>query len=46
MNRWITKKIADIADVVAGGTPSTNNSEFWNGNIGWIKTVFFPLHPL
>ena len=36
MNRWITKKIADIADVVAGGTPSTNNSEFWNGNIGWI----------
>lgn len=36
MNRWITKKIADIADVVAGGTPSTNNSEFWNGDIGWI----------
>ena len=36
MNRWITKKIADIADVVAGGTPSTNNFEFWNGNIGWI----------
>lgn len=36
MNRWVTKKIADIADVVAGGTPSTNNSEFWNGNIGWI----------
>ena len=36
MNRWITKKIADIADVVAGGTPSTNNSEFWNGDICWI----------
>lgn len=36
MNSWITKKIADIADVVAGGTPSTNNSEFWNGDIGWI----------
>lgn len=32
MNRWITKKIANVTDnvtdIVAGGTPSTNNSEF------------------
>lgn len=33
---WITRKIADIANVVAGGTPNTGNSDFWNGDIGWI----------
>lgn len=36
MEKWITRKIADIADVVAGGTPNTGNSDFWNGDIGWI----------
>lgn len=36
MEKWITRKIADIADVVAGGTLNTGNSDFWNGDIGWI----------
>lgn len=36
MNIWQTKKIIDFAKVVAGGTPSTEIQEYWNGDIGWI----------
>lgn len=36
MDKWIIKKIADIAEVVSGGTPSTDIPEFWNGDVSWI----------
>lgn len=29
-------KIKEIGTVVSGGTPSTNNSSFWDGNVPWI----------
>ena len=29
-------KICQIGEVVGGGTPSTDNEEFWDGNIPWI----------
>ncbi len=29
-------RIQDICEVVAGGTPSTQNSSFWGGNIVWL----------
>ena len=29
-------KINDIGKVVSGGTPSTKNKEYWNGDIAWI----------
>lgn len=29
-------KIAQIGEVVGGGTPSTSNDEYWDGNIPWI----------
>lgn len=29
-------KIAQIGEVVGGGTPSTSNEEYWGGNIPWI----------
>lgn len=29
-------KIKDIAVVIGGGTPDTNNVEYWNGNINWF----------
>lgn len=32
---WAVVKINDICDIVGGSTPSTNNKEFWNGNILW-----------
>ncbi len=33
------KKIAEIADVVTGGTPSTSNPEYWDGGtIPWLQS--------
>lgn len=28
-----------MADIVGGGTPSTSNDEYWNGNIDWYSPV-------
>lgn len=33
---WVKKKIAEVCETVGGGTPSTKNSEYWNGDITWI----------
>lgn len=33
---WQKIKIGDIADVIGGGTPSTKNYDFWNGDISWL----------
>ena len=33
---WEILKIEDFADVIGGGTPSTKNSTYWNGDIPWI----------
>jgi type I restriction enzyme S subunit len=33
---WEIKYIKNIAKVVGGGTPSTTNNEYWNGNINWF----------
>lgn len=32
---WKVKKIEEICDTYGGGTPSTKNSEYWNGDIKW-----------
>ena len=29
-------RVEEFADVYSGGTPSTNNNNFWNGEIPWI----------
>ena len=29
-------KLGDVAEIVGGGTPSTKNPEFWDGDIPWI----------
>ena len=36
MEGWKDYKIEDIADVVGGGTPSSNIDDYWNGDISWI----------
>jgi len=36
MGKWQLVKIKDLGNVIGGGTPSTNNNEFWNGEIFWI----------
>lgn len=32
---WEQRKLGDIADIVGGGTPSTGNQSYWNGDIDW-----------
>ena len=29
--------MGDVAEIVGGGTPSTNISKYWNGNINWYS---------
>jgi len=36
MSEWVTRRISDIAEVVAGGTPSTSVAEYWDGDVSWI----------
>jgi len=33
---WRMMKVSEFADVVGGGTPSTKQEEFWNGDIPWL----------
>jgi len=32
---WEQRKVSDIATIVGGGTPDTNNSAYWGGDIDW-----------
>lgn len=36
-NDWEQRKLGEIAKVIGGGTPSTKNSDYWNGNINWYS---------
>ena len=33
---WKVKSIAEVAEVIGGGTPSTKKPEYWNGKIAWL----------
>lgn len=35
MNDWEQRKLGEYAEIVGGGTPSTNVSAYWDGNINW-----------
>ena len=30
---WEQRELVDIAEIVGGGTPDTNNSNYWDGDI-------------
>ncbi len=32
---WDVKKLGEIADIRSGGTPSTNQQQFWDGDVFW-----------
>jgi type I restriction enzyme S subunit len=34
---WVWTNIASVGDVVAGGTPSTNEPSYWGNEINWIS---------
>lgn len=32
---WEQHKLGEVADIVGGGTPSTSNDDYWDGDIDW-----------
>ena len=36
MEGWKEVKLEEIADVVGGGTPSTKEDSYWNGDVNWV----------
>lgn len=36
-SNWTKVCIGEIADITSGGTPSRSNSDYWNGDIPWLK---------
>jgi type I restriction enzyme, S subunit len=36
---WVKSTVGEIYDIIGGGTPSTNISEYWNGDIPWITSA-------
>ncbi len=32
---WEQRKVSEVAEVIGGGTPSTGNPEYWDGDINW-----------
>ena len=38
---WMFVRLKHIGEIVGGGTPKTNISEYWNGNIPWLTPADF-----
>jgi type I restriction enzyme, S subunit len=36
--QWEEKTVGDFTDCTAGGTPSTQNAEYWGGSIRWMNS--------
>ncbi|WGE86315.1 restriction endonuclease subunit S [Actinobacillus equuli subsp. haemolyticus] len=36
-NVWEQRKLGEVVEIIGGGTPDTNNPEYWNGNIDWYS---------
>ena len=34
---WEQRKLGDVATIMGGGTPSTNNDAYWDGDIDWYS---------
>ncbi|WP_455585153.1 restriction endonuclease subunit S [Bacteroides sp.] len=37
-DEWEINNLAEIANFIGGGTPSSSNLSFWNGSIPWISS--------
>ena len=36
---WKVERIVNVGEVIGGGTPSTENEEYWDGDIPWLSPV-------
>ncbi|MBC5797009.1 restriction endonuclease subunit S [Sphaerospermopsis sp. LEGE 00249] len=39
ITKWPLVRLGSVAQIESGGTPSTNKSEYWDGNINWATLV-------
>jgi type I restriction enzyme S subunit len=37
-NEWKTKTLIELGDFMGGGTPSSANTSFWDGEIPWVSS--------
>ena len=35
-SKWPIVKLSNVCEILGGGTPSTSNPDYWNGDIPWI----------
>ena len=35
---WEQRILSDLGNFIGGGTPSSSNSDFWNGDIPWVSS--------
>jgi type I restriction enzyme S subunit len=33
---WEVRTLGEVCDIIGGGTPSTSNNSYWNGDIDWF----------
>ncbi|MCM8594660.1 restriction endonuclease subunit S [Accumulibacter sp.] len=33
---WPTRKVEDVAEIVSGATPRTDNESYWDGDVNWV----------
>ena len=38
-NSWSKVTLGEVTTIINGGTPSTNNADYWGGEIVWITTT-------
>jgi len=38
---WPTVSVAEVAEIISGGTPPTSRPEYWGGNIPWLSVADF-----
>ena len=36
IGKWIKTRLIDVGFITGGGTPKTENTEYWNGNVIWV----------
>ncbi|GHT40428.1 restriction endonuclease [Bacteroidia bacterium] len=40
-SKWEIVKLSNVIEIIGGGTPDTNNPEYWDGGIPWLSVVDF-----
>jgi type I restriction enzyme S subunit len=38
---WEEHRLADVLDLIGGGTPKTTNPDYWNGDVPWLSVADF-----